>query len=136
MFPAQFCVKVAPELNVIPLVSAAVKAKPVVLTELSANVIAPLMLPFAPVATLIVKLVNPVAPKMLSCEPVATVSASVAGSLMVKVFTPLAGCKVTAVFTETCNLPIVCVGTFVAAGLPPRSNKRTSLVAGAVRLKQ
>ena len=77
-FPKQFCVKVEPELKVSPLASTAVNA-----SAAFEKVIAPLMLPLAPVSRAIV---NALVPLRFNCEPLATVKESEAVSPMVKVF--------------------------------------------------
>ena len=60
-----------------PPASTAVKVR-LLPDALEENVIEPLMLAFAPVATLIFKLVSPVVPEMLSCESADTISESAA----------------------------------------------------------
>ena len=76
-FPVQSVpwVKVAPELNVIPLASAASN-----LCAAAEKVIGPLMLPLAPVATTMLRMVLPL---ILSCEPLSTVSESDAAAELV-----------------------------------------------------
>src|SRR2546423_2008118 len=94
------------------------------------KVIEPPTVPLLPVGRLIVRVFVPL---MLSCEPAATESAF-APPLTVKVVPVAAGCSVTAVLPETCNLPIVCVGTPVTVVVAPLLKTRMSLVAGVVRV--
>ena len=110
IFPTQFCVKVAPELKVIPLASAAVKV-----SAAFEKIIEPLMLPRAPVGR---AMVNALVPVILSWHPLATVKESDAVSPMVNVLPPPAS-RLMVVLFETCNLPSVSFGTLIAVEFPP-----------------
>src|SRR5947209_8065718 len=90
------------------------------------------MLPVAPVATAMV--VTFVATLMLSAEPAATDRSVPAPPAIVRVTGFAAPCRLTVVFPETDNCPIVCVGTAFAVVVAPLLKTSTSFVAGVVRV--
>src|SRR3954454_10890208 len=94
------------------------------------NVMLPLMLPVAPVAT---AMVTAFATLALSCEPAATVRSVPVPPPIVSV-TAAAACRLRIVFEDTDNCPMVCVGTAVTVVVVPLLNTSTSVVAVVVRV--
>src|SRR6185295_13961551 len=93
------CVNVAPELNVIPLASAAFS-----LCGAPEQVMLPLKLPFEPADRVIVIALVPVS---LSAEPLGTMRSDPVAPEMVRIALATPACRFTVVLPETDNCPIV-----------------------------